>query len=68
MPYEGARTAVAIGLACAALGDRTAAALELDNARETFSELGAAPDLDRLDGSDRHGRAVRRRRPVRPRA
>lgn len=49
MPYEAARTAVAIGLACAALGDRAAAALELDNARATFGDLGAHPDLDRLD-------------------
>jgi DNA-binding NarL/FixJ family response regulator len=48
MPYEGARTAVLLGLACAALGDQTAAALELDNARATFTELGARPDLDRL--------------------
>ena len=50
MPYEAARTAVLLGLACAALGDRTAAALELDNARATFTELGAHPDLDRLAG------------------
>jgi ATP/maltotriose-dependent transcriptional regulator MalT len=48
MPYEEARTAVLLGLACASLGDRTAAALECDNARETFAQLGARPDLDRL--------------------
>ena len=48
MPYEGARTAVQIGLSCAALGDLTSAALELDNARHTFTGLGARPDLDRL--------------------
>ena len=48
MPYEAARTAVTIALACAAVGDRTAAGLELDNARATFTELGAGPDLDRL--------------------
>lgn len=48
MPYESARTAVVIGLACAALGDATAASLELDNARDAFAELGARPDLDRL--------------------
>jgi DNA-binding CsgD family transcriptional regulator/tetratricopeptide (TPR) repeat protein len=48
MPYESARTAVLLGLACAALGDRTSAALEFDNAREVFTELGAAPDLERL--------------------
>ena len=50
MPYEAARTAVLLGLACAALGDRTAAALEFDNARATLSELGAGPELERLGG------------------
>ena len=49
MPYEAARTGVLIGLACAALGDRTASTIELDNARAVFTELGARPDLDRLD-------------------
>lgn len=49
MPYEAARTAVLLGLACAALGDRATAAFEFDNARATFAELGARPDLDRLD-------------------
>jgi DNA-binding NarL/FixJ family response regulator len=49
MPYEGARTSVAIGLACAALSDRTAADLEFGNAREAFRTLGAEPDVDRLD-------------------
>ncbi len=50
MPYEGARTAVMVGLACAALGDRVAADLEFDNAAAAFTELGAAPDLQRLAG------------------
>jgi len=49
MPYESARTAVALGLACAALGDGRSAALELDRARRTFEALGATPDLQRLD-------------------
>jgi DNA-binding NarL/FixJ family response regulator len=48
MPYEGARTTVMVALACAALGDRVAADLELDNATVAFTELGAAPDLQRL--------------------
>jgi DNA-binding CsgD family transcriptional regulator len=48
MPYEAARAAVQVGVACAALGDRTAAELELDNAREAFTALGAIPDLHRL--------------------
>jgi DNA-binding NarL/FixJ family response regulator len=50
MPYEAARTAVLLGLACAALGDRAAATLELDNARAEFTELGARPDLEHLAG------------------
>ena len=50
MPYEAARTAVAVGLACAAVGDLASAALELDNARAVFATLGARPDLDRLAG------------------
>ncbi len=48
MPYGAARVAVLLGLACSALGDTTSAALEFDNARDTFTELGAGPDLDRL--------------------
>ena len=48
MPYEGARTAVLIGLACAALGDRVAADIEFDNAKDTFMALGALPDAQRL--------------------
>ncbi len=48
MPYEAAGASVLVGLACAALGDRTSAALEFDNARATFDYLGALPDLDRL--------------------
>ena len=49
MPYEGARTSVAIALCCAALGDRTSAALELDTAREAFTRLGALPDAARVE-------------------
>lgn len=48
MPYEAARTVTAIALACTALGDRAAAALEFDNALAAFRALGAAPDIDRL--------------------
>jgi DNA-binding NarL/FixJ family response regulator len=50
MPYETARTAVAVGLACAAMGDGVAAAMELGNARNAFVELGARPDVEHLDG------------------
>ena len=51
MPYEAARTGVLLARACEALGDRTTAALELDNARAAFAELGAVPDLERLTGA-----------------
>ena len=49
MPYEGARTAVELARGCAALGDRIAAALERDNARDVFATLGAAPALAHLE-------------------
>ncbi len=47
-PYEEACARVAVGLACAALGDDDTAALELSAARATFAELGAVSDLRRL--------------------
>lgn len=48
-PYESARVHVLLGLACRALGDDDSAALELDAARAVFAELGATPDLARLE-------------------
>jgi DNA-binding CsgD family transcriptional regulator len=48
-PYEAARTRLLIGVACRALGDDDAAGMELDAAREVFRQLGAAPDLARLE-------------------
>jgi DNA-binding CsgD family transcriptional regulator len=61
-PYETARTRALIGVACRSLGDEDAAALELGAAREVFEELGAIPDLARVDalerpaaGDDRYG-------------
>jgi DNA-binding CsgD family transcriptional regulator len=48
MPYERARAAVLVGLACAALGDQTSAALEFDAAQDVFAALDARPDLERL--------------------
>jgi DNA-binding CsgD family transcriptional regulator len=48
-PYEAARVRLLLGLACRALGDEDAAAIELDAARAVFAQLGAAPDLARLD-------------------
>jgi DNA-binding CsgD family transcriptional regulator/tetratricopeptide (TPR) repeat protein len=48
MPYERARVAVRIGVACAALGDHASAAMEFESAQETFVALGARPDIDHL--------------------
>jgi DNA-binding CsgD family transcriptional regulator len=48
-PYEAARTRVLLGIACGRLGDDDAAALELEAARTVFEELGAGPDLTRVD-------------------
>jgi DNA-binding CsgD family transcriptional regulator len=47
--YDSARTRVQIGLACRALGDDDAVALEADAARETFVALGARADLEQLE-------------------
>jgi DNA-binding CsgD family transcriptional regulator len=47
-PYEAARVAVLIGVACLRLGDRDAAEMELDSARQAFQQIGARPDLARL--------------------
>jgi DNA-binding CsgD family transcriptional regulator len=48
-PYEAARVRLLMGLACRALGDEEAGALEFTAAKATFEQLGAAPDLARLD-------------------
>ena len=48
-PYEAARARVLVGLACRALGDEDAAALELEAARDLLAGLGAAPDVARID-------------------
>jgi len=48
MPFDAARARVQVALACRALGDDDAAALELDAARATFERLGARPDLARV--------------------
>ena len=48
-PYEAARARVLVGLGCRGLADEDTAALELNAARATFSELGAASDLARVD-------------------
>jgi DNA-binding CsgD family transcriptional regulator len=53
VPYQVARARVLIGLACRALGDEDTAALELEAARDIFVQLGAAPDLARVESLDR---------------
>jgi DNA-binding CsgD family transcriptional regulator len=52
-PYEAARVRVLIGLACRALGDEDSAQMELDAARWVFRQLGAAPDLARVEALTR---------------
>jgi DNA-binding CsgD family transcriptional regulator len=48
-PYIAARLRVSVALACRGMGDEEGAALELEGARGVFEELGAAPELSRLD-------------------
>jgi DNA-binding CsgD family transcriptional regulator len=49
VPYEAARVRVLTGLACRALGDIDAAEMEIDAARWVFQQLGAGPDLARVE-------------------
>jgi DNA-binding CsgD family transcriptional regulator len=48
-PYEGARSRILVGLARQQLGDDDTATMELEAARHAFQQLGAAPDLTRVD-------------------
>ena len=57
---------VLVARACRTLGDDDSAALELEAAREIFAELGAAPDVARVDAlaaggarGDTHGLTAR---------
>ena len=59
-PYAAARVRVLIGLACRALGDDDGGGLELEAARAVFEQLGAAPDLDRIDVLTRAARSGHR--------
>jgi DNA-binding CsgD family transcriptional regulator len=56
-PYEAARVRVLVGLTCRQLGDRETAAMEFDAARAVFAQLGAAPDLARVEALARSGAA-----------
>jgi DNA-binding NarL/FixJ family response regulator len=57
VPYEAARARVLTGLAHRGLGDEDTAAMELDAARHAFAELGAAPDLRRMEALARSAEA-----------
>jgi DNA-binding CsgD family transcriptional regulator len=48
VPYEAARAQELIAHACRALGDKDSAGIELAAASRTFQQLGARPDLARL--------------------
>ena len=48
-PYEAARARVLIALACRALGEEDASRMELEAAGSVFLQLGAGPDLARVD-------------------
>lgn len=56
-PYEAARVRTLIGIACRLLGDTDGAEMELDAARWVFRELGAAPDLARVEALSHSGTA-----------
>jgi ATP/maltotriose-dependent transcriptional regulator MalT len=47
-PYEMARVRIALAQACQALGDGDGAALELASASSLLEQLGALPDLERV--------------------
>lgn len=49
VPYELARARFGMARALAALGDDEAADIELEAARSVFTELGALPDVRRID-------------------
>jgi DNA-binding NarL/FixJ family response regulator len=49
VPYEAARARVLIGLTCRELGDEESAAMDLRAARHVFVNLGAVPDVARVD-------------------
>jgi len=48
-PYEAACARVLVAMACRELDDEETAAMELEAARQVFAQLGAVPDLTRID-------------------
>jgi DNA-binding CsgD family transcriptional regulator len=58
-PYLAARVRVLVGIACRTLGDGEGAALELDAAKAVFEELGAAPELARIEALNVPSRPAR---------
>ncbi len=54
-PYEAARVRLLLGRGYAMLGDDDSTQMELDAARWAFRQLGAEPDLARLDALERAG-------------
>lgn len=48
-PYEAARSRELLALACRDLGDEDTARLELEAALAAFRDLGAAPDVERME-------------------
>jgi DNA-binding NarL/FixJ family response regulator len=48
-PYEAARVRVLVALGCRATGDEDTASWELEAARTVFDQLGASPDIARVD-------------------
>ena len=60
VPHAVARARLLIGLACRELGDEDGCRLAFDAARAIFGELGASPDLARLDALLPQGRSASR--------
>ena len=59
-PYAAARVRMLLGMACRSLGDAETAALEFGAARTDFQQLGAAPDLARLDAVEHENTRTKR--------
>jgi len=65
-PYEAARTRMLLGLALRRLGDEISARMELEAAGWAFRQLGATPDVERVEeltapSADRSRRGLTRR-------